>query len=113
MTIRNFTPHEIVVYNHKNNIIATFPSEGEARCEVKREEIGSVIAEPSFTVIPVYKSTFGAVEGLPEEDFPTYYVVSRLVAEALKDERSDLLIPDDTVRNEKKQIIGCRAFARI
>lgn len=42
----------------------------------------------------------------------TLLIVSRLVAEACP-ERDDLVVPDDTVRDDAGRIIGCRALARV
>ena len=40
----------------------------------------------------------------------TFYVVSRIAAEAMP-ERDDLLLVDGTVRGDSGQIIGCTGFA--
>lgn len=64
------------------------------------------------TTIPINKTEFGEVEGLPLPQPYTYYVVSMLVAQAMKD-RQDILIVDNTVRDEKGRITGAIAFARL
>jgi len=104
--IKNLTPHDVVVVGESGNIIKVFPkSETLARCSVSRRVVGGVDG------YPLYKNTFGAVENLPAPKEGTFFVVSRLVAEATK--RGDLLIPDDTVRDEAGRIIGCRGFSRL
>ena len=104
--IINLTPHDVIVVDDNGNTVKVFPkSKSPARCSVNREVIGDVDG------YPLYKSVFGAVENLPAPERGTYYVVSRLVAEAT--ERDDLLVPDDTVRDEAGHIIGCRGFSRL
>lgn len=70
--------------------------------------------DTEYGPVQVYQATPGPVEGLPEPDpaCRVRYIVSRVVAEAARG-RADLLIPDDTVRDEQGRIIGCRALARL
>ena len=104
--IVNLTPHDVIVVDENGNTIKVFPkSKTPTRCSVSREVIGKVGG------YPLYKSVFGAVENLPTPKKGRFYIVSRLVAEAVK--RNDLLIPDDTVRDNEGRIIGCRGFSRL
>lgn len=101
----NLTPHEIRIIRDDGNI--TLPPSGTiARCTVTRKQVGSVDG------IPINRTVFGAVEGLPEPTADTYYIVSAIVAQACPD-RSDLLITDDAVRDDQGRIIGCRALATV
>ena len=102
--IINLTPHEVTLMDSNNNIIQKFPSSGIVRLTTTREKVGGING------ITVNKTIFGKVEGLPEYKENTYYIVSAIVANALTN-RDDLIIPDDTVRNDKGQIIGRRSFA--
>jgi len=52
-----------------------------------------------------------SIENLPERQPDTWYVVSRLTAQARPD-RDDLLFPLDEVRDEQNVIVGCRALGR-
>lgn len=68
--------------------------------------------------ININHKKYSNAEGLPNMVDNTFYIVSAPVANAIK--RDDLLIVDDTVisislatRNEKGQIVGCKAFARV
>jgi hypothetical protein len=81
-------------------------SSGVARCAVTRETVGDLAG------YPIYRTVLGAVEGLPDPAPDTRYIVSRTVAEACPD-RDDLLIPDDTVRDEAGRIVACRGFATV
>ena len=116
--IRNFTPHEVTIMRSdslEEHVIARFPSEGAARAAEVRKQRG-IIQVPDrdkFAVgVPVYEVKMGDVTGLPEPKSATYLIVSRIVAEAAGP-RSDLIIPDETVRDTAGRIIGCRTFAQL
>ena len=102
----NLTPHAINFLNENNNLVAYIPSSGIARAAQKRVSIGTVNG------ITVNKTEYGAVEGLPDPEYGTIYIVSVLTAQAAPD-RNALYILDDTVRDDQGRIIGCRALAQI
>lgn len=107
----NLTPHPVHLHVGDGSrepaaIIVLPPIGTAARCSVHREEVGRVGG------VTIYRSVYGTVENLPEPEDGTYYIVSALVAQACPD-RHDLLIPDDTVRDEDGRIIGCRALATV
>lgn len=104
--IINLTPHTVTVLRENEGPIEYPPSGMVARCATKRRVIGSLNG------IPINRTEFGEVYGLPEPAPGVYYIVSALVAQALP-QRNDLLIPDDVVRDEAGRIVGCRAFARV
>ncbi len=64
----------------------------------------------SLDGIPLIRTIWGHVEGLPDSQEDVFYIVSQLVKDRLPD-RTDLLVPADIVRNEKGQIIGCKSFS--
>lgn len=106
MRLINLTPHAV-------NLIAseaiTLPPSGVvARCAVERTQVGTI--EVDGIEIPVNKTSFGEVTGLPKPVEGIIYIVSALVAQAAK--RDDVLMVDDTVRDEQGRIIGARALAR-
>ena len=109
--IVNLTPHDVVVYDENGeNILQTIPSSGMARVEQKSEKFAEING------IPVNKTSYGVVENLPDKKEGTIYIVSLLTAQAIKEQepnRKDIYIVDEIVRNEKGQILGCKAFARI
>ena len=106
ISIVNATPHAINFMDGNNAVIRVFPPSGICpRCSVSREVVGTIDG------IPVNKSVFGEVVGLPEYKEDTIYIVSRVVAEAAK--RDDLFVVDDAVRDDQGRIIGCRALAVI
>lgn len=101
----NLTPHDIAIITESGNSV--FPATGKvARVKVESKEVGRVAG------IPVMKNFYSDVEGLPDPEKGTYYLVSKIVADAVPD-RDDVLIPNDSVRDENGRIIGCRNFAHI
>lgn len=100
----NLTPHTVNIVTSTGEPVVTLPSEGLVRC--------SQIDVPTGTVagITITSTTYGEVEGLPEPAPNTYYIVSRLVLTACPD-RTDLLVPNQVVRNEHGQIVGCQSLA--
>lgn len=62
---------------------------------------------------PINVTTYGDVTGLPAPEDGTIYIVSLLVAQALRGTRDDVLIVDDTVRDEQGRIVGARGLARV
>lgn len=103
----NLTPHEVNIYDYTGTkILYNIPSSGIARVAQKREQIFSI------GDIPISQTTFGEVEGLPQENYGVFYIVSSLVANILP-KRKDLLIPDEAVRDSQGRIIGCKGLARI
>lgn len=103
MKIINLTPHDINIITESDTI--TFPASGVvARVSTTRETVREING------MPVNRTVFGQVIGLPEEKEGTFYIVSLATAKAAAG-RSDLLITDDTVRDDSGHIIGCRAFA--
>ena len=55
---------------------------------------------------------FGHAQNLPPKRDGVQYIVSLVVALALADRRSDLLVPYREVRNASGTVIGCRALAQ-
>lgn len=107
VAIINLTPHAVTFYAADGEtIVNTVPSSGVARAEQSRESMGDING------IPVSKTGYGKVEGLPKPAENTIYIVSVLTAQAAK-ERNDLYIVDDIVRDTSGQILGCKALAQI
>ena len=115
--LRNLTPHPvtIVIPGGRSMTIPTDP-EGPARCIPTTEVVGKVmVITPDggdVEFVPVRRTVMGAVTGLPDPEPGVLLLVSRVVAEAARD-RKDLVIVDDTVRDDQGRIIGARALAVI
>lgn len=115
--VRNLNGHEIVVIDQfSDEIVVRLPSEGFARASVKREHQGFVKVTDKGGYAPVSVTSFGAPVDLPDPEPDVFLVVSRVTAEAARAHgrnASDLLIPDNLIRNEKGQPIGCYGFAML
>lgn len=120
-TLINLTPHDINIYgdgslDDKDKILLTLPSKGIARCEQTIRSEGYIGLEEKLEdgrhiSIPIQRSSYGKVTGLPAPTNKTIYVVSALVAQQAK--RNDVVCPIDYVRDEKNRIIGCRGFSKV
>lgn len=119
MHIVNLTPHDVNLVREENGkIVETIkfmPCGTIARCSQTTEKIGDVEIDIGFVThspIPITKTTYGEIEGLPEQDRDHIYIVSALVANAATD-RYDLVIPNELVRDENGRIIGCKSLAKV
>lgn len=109
MKIINLTAHTINVVNGENEI--AYPSQGLARVKTEEKEICKI------NDISVVKTVYTTVEGLPDQQENTVYLVSTLVLQALKAngiERPDCLAPNTglsgAIRDEQGRIVGVRGF---
>lgn len=105
----NLTPHDVNVVGDDNSVAITIPASGNvARCSQTIDIVGALTLDS--VVIPISASSYGEVVDLPDPQDNTYYIVSRLVMSACP-ARQDLLVPNDLVRNDAGQVIGCRSLA--
>lgn len=100
MTLVNLTPHAISFTLHGLTIA---PSGQVARCTQTSTPAGDVMG------IPLSRTTFGAVEGLPEPVEGTIFIVSALVRGAVPN-RTDVASPGELVRNVSGAVIGCNGL---
>ena len=118
-TIHNMTPHTITLI--VEGVKVDFPSEGIIRASQKDVKVDEIVTDldlgnssAGFT-IPVFSSTFGAPEGVPE-NLDGIYIVSSLAFQSLKAAGMPMehfVVPSGTIRDESGKIIGCKGFARI
>lgn len=107
MKIINLTPHAInFVGEDGSELFEIVPSGVVARVTTETVTIGNING------IPVKKTMFGEVDDLLAPMPNTVYIVSSLVAQRCKD-RDDVFIPNETVRDEKGRIIGCKSLGKI
>lgn len=100
----NLTPHDIKVVNDEGNLIVNIThEETPARVSSETVQVGDLGG------IPVTKTVFGTVTGLPPMEEGTRYIVSRMVASAATG-RDDLLVPGLQVRNADGQVVGCKSL---
>lgn len=106
MKIINLTGNDIRIINHEGEDILIERSNMQAKVYVTREEVGR------FNDIPIVKSVKSKPVGIPDPEEGTYYVVSKMVAEKLKEigRYTDILIPDEIIRGRKGEIIGCKSL---
>lgn len=104
MNIINLTPHSITLRNETGDTVVE--SSGVARVATTPGAKLEGNMAPCELWTP---TTFGEVEGLPERQPETIYVVSAMVAARVK--RLDVFAPgtgpqDNAIRNEKGQIVA-------
>lgn len=107
--IVNLTPYTIVVQIGETK--KSFPASGTvARVTSEMKEAGTIDG------IPVKSQIFGEVEGLPEPEEGTVYIVfSELILSCAKAAgRADVVTPNTTegYRNEKNQIVVVPGFIK-
>lgn len=112
MKIVNLTPHDVVIVNDNGEEIKRYPASGRvARVNTQSELIGEVDG------IQVVRTKYGDVDGLPDKKTDTVYLVSLVVAQALRGSRTDVYVPDtgpgSVVRDDKGQIIGVKRLMRL
>lgn len=105
-SIKNLTPHNIVVVLDDDIRYVITPSGTVARCSQKTESIGEING------VPLTRTVFGDVINLPAPKEDTIYLVSTLVAQACPN-RNDLFIPNEIVRDENGKVVGCKSFGRV
>lgn len=108
MKLVNLTPHAITVISDDDEKFEITPSGTVARVATHKTQVAEIDG------IPVYRQTFGEVEGLPAPEQGVCYVVSALVLSALNGARPDVLAPDTgaAVRDEAGRILGVRGFVQ-
>lgn len=107
----NLTPHAITIVAEVEPgsfmVVREIPASGKiARCNESRKKAGAIAG------IPVYRVEMGKVENLPDPMPGKIYIVSRACAEQVPD-REDVLIPDQSVRDNKGSIVGCKGLAHV
>jgi hypothetical protein len=106
-TIVNLTPHSISLYNVRTGAYDSIaPSGTLARVSSATVSCGTV-GDYALTA-----TSYGVVEGLPNPQPDTIYVVSSLVAQRVSD-RTDVFVPNESVRDEQGRIIGCKSLGRV
>ena len=112
MQFVNLTPHAIntQVTNPDGSVEHRqfAPSGQVARCKPDQENIGI------FGGVPVVRSVFGPVEGLPEPEPEAglVFIVSTVVAQQCP-HRADVVSPNtgpSAIRNDKGQVIAVTSF---
>ena len=116
-TIINLTPHDINIKVTDNKMITIRPSGIVARCDTDFKEVDSVtsIINQTIYTFNIRERFFQQPYDLPEPREGTYFIVSRIVAEACANVRDDLLIVDGTIKEKvdgRMVVVGCEALAQ-
>ena len=133
MKIKNLTPHAICIFTtsqcvkqKKDNYTTLVLKEGEKPVltiepekEIARVSSKTIYTDPieiNGVSIPQSKIVFGEVEGLPNLEKDTLYIVSAITANAFKAHGHDttqLRLVADTIRNDQGQIVGALSLAEV
>jgi hypothetical protein len=98
----NLTPHDITIVSENSPV--SVPRDGTvARVSVTRELVAFVDG------VPVYRSVYGPVVGLPGPAEGVAFVVSAMVRLAVP-HRKDVFSPGELVRGADGQPVGCRGL---
>lgn len=115
MRIVNLTPHNVTLCNEESEAIVQIPPSGQiSRVKTQATKVGEV--EVDGNCIPIVSTNYGEVEDLPNPEPETTYVVSVLVLQALRGQRSDVVAPDtgpeSVVRDGEGHIFGVKRLTR-
>mgnify|MGYP000126720839 FL=1 len=101
MNIVNLTPHTLNIHTDKN-VLNIEPSGDIARVSASTEYEGEVAG------IPVYRTVYGEVQGLPDAIEGTIFVVSGMTQ--AQTNRADVYAPGELIRDNKGNPIGCKGL---
>jgi hypothetical protein len=107
----NLTPHTINLVAEDGTQLLSLESQGVARVAATTEVVGQL--QVGEVVVPQTHTTFGEVEGLPEQTSGVGYIVSNMIISALAQQgvrRDDLFTPGMQVRDDQGRVIGCRSL---
>ncbi len=107
MTVKNATPHEVTLVSETGERICAFPPCGQL-ARVTATTVADGFLEGG---IPVSRTVYGKVEGLPQPSPDTIYIVSALVAARCQG-RDDVFVPAEQIRDEAGRVIGCKSLGR-
>lgn len=103
MKLINLTLHNLTIHNGEGESTTIAPSGIVARVAAEKENTGCIDG------IPVFKTSFGEIQDIPEAQEGVIYVASLLVAQAAK--RADVFSPGELLRDEAGQPVGCLGLA--
>ena len=107
----NLTPHTINLVAEDGTQLLSLESQGVARVASTTEIVGYL--QVDGVAVPQTHTTFGEVEGLPEQAPGVGYIVSNMIISALAQQgvcRDDLFTPGMQVRDDQGRVIGCRSL---
>ena len=124
--IINLTPHDAAIYNISDCILnygllylrekedMEYPEPLRVYLAAKDPARMHVVQRDPGTAdgILVYRWASYGITGLPEPKPDTYYIVSKMLAQACP-EREDLIFPGTSVYDAEDNVVGCIDFSRV
>lgn len=101
----NLTAHPLTIIQEDGVAVIVPPSGRVARINMMRRKVDYLMG------VPVYEVDQVGSEGIPDPEPGTVFVVSQLIQSAFPG-RTDLLVPDQTLKRKDRTVIGARAFTR-
>lgn len=109
--IINACPHDLTFFLPDGTTVVLPASGIVARAE-ERTAIGGILITDALGTMPLVMREYGEFTGLPPQQPGVAYVVSAIAYAASEGEdRDDLYMVADLVRDEAGRIIGARALA--
>jgi hypothetical protein len=111
--ILNLTPHPIRLYaDEREDGVDELPPHLREVLPPEATPARLAMVELGTQADGIELVEYGHARDLPPQQEGVRYVVSLVVALALTDRRSDLLVPYREVRNASGTVIGCRQLAQ-
>jgi hypothetical protein len=111
VVLRNHTPHDVTILLPGRDPITLAPEASTARCVITRTD-GTPLCSRGAVIPTTLTHRHPQVTGLPPAEPGVVLVVSLPVVEACP-ERTDLVFPDEQVRDPDNRVIGCRSLGRL
>ena len=112
----NLTPHAITFFSEDETPLFTVEPSGQlARAVAKTVRTGTnylTMVDGVCKCIPETITEYGDIEGLPDPEDGVAYIVSSIVASAVKG-REDVFIPNESVRDNEGRINGCKSLGKV
>lgn len=106
MKFVNCTPHPITLLGADGVVLFTLPK-GEVAPRLSQSTKEVEVVEG----ISITETSFGDTQDLPDTQEGVLLIVSRLVLSGNPD-RKDLVVPNELVRDDAGNIVGCKSLAR-
>lgn len=111
MTLRNMTPHSVTLINPDGQELVIPPCGEVVRATSKAVQVGTV--DLGTLSVPLVQMEYGEPENVPDYEPGTINIVSSLALSAIHKtfpDRTDFVIPSDSVRDSEGRIIGCKSL---
>lgn len=107
-TIVNLTPHPVIVRRVSTDAFVSFPA-----CKDPARVWNDYQPECTVKDVLITRAANVVEYSVPEPVPGVGYIVSGIVAKALKRKRNDLLIPFDVHRNNNGEAVWCESLLRV